>query len=172
MWRNINGIYEDKTLSKKTYCLGIHIPGIVTRQTISKSLVGPLKYTNTIRDLGNIFFEMMLVVDLSNVPGKFEYTLPNQIIENINSYINPVILSHNVPIDNYIQFDPEDKLTQLEVIILDINGVEKSFLLGKSHNLYEDDNVKNNLVGKINHFYEDGRVDVYWTLNYSQNTNV
>ena len=77
-------------------------------------------------------------------------------------------ITSKTDIKDYIQFYPEDKLNQLNVITLNINGSEKSFLLGKSHNLYEDDNIRNDLVGKIHKFNEDGTLDVYWTQDYSQ----
>lgn len=67
-----------------------------------------------------------------------------------------------------IIYDPNDRGIELPVVKVNINGRDKTFLLGRSGNLYEDDNRLNNLVGKI--IFTDNDMNhgkIYWCKEYN-----
>ena len=60
---------------------------------------------------------------------------------------------------------PLDKEDELPVIEVDINGSKRLFLMGRTGNLYEDDDRDNRLVGKI--IYNTvGKSTIYWCKDY------
>ena len=160
-------VYIQKYNSElKNYMIGVNIPGILVRYLNFGS--NKLKHYNTKQDVSKLFFECVTEINAKKDPSLFTYELTDSIRNSVNIFDIPVnIKTSNV--EPYLQFDPEDKFHPLKVIQLNINQVPTNFLLGKSYNLYLDDDKDNDLVGKITKFNEEYTVDIYWSENYLQN---
>ena len=153
----------------KNYMIGVSIPGIIIRYLNFGS--NKLKHYNTKQDVSKLFFECVTEINAKKDPSLFSYELTNSIQDSVNIFNIPVsIKTSNV--EPYLQFDPEDKFHPLKVIQININQVPTNFLLGKSYNLYLDDDKDNDLVGKITKFNEENTVDIYWSENYLQNVGL
>ncbi len=125
-----------------------------------------------------INFENIIFCDLTNKESNLFTNNQNYIrylfkILDVNYIdkelvINPLQINEKININiNEIEFDPNDKDEELPVIEIVVNNKTKRFLLGKTNNLYEDDNHLNNLVGKLK-FLDDTytKATVFWSENY------
>ncbi len=84
-----------------------------------------------------------------------------------NLQYNPVFLDKEDITE--IEFDPYDKDEDLPVIEIEFENEKRTFLLGKTNNLYADDNHMNNLVGKLkftDSTYTQARI--YWCKGYME----
>ena len=112
-----------------------------------------------------------------NVPDhSINYKLSDSIIANIKGElgIKTSLDSDIASIGDEIVFDPLDREGLLKVIEIPITDkINKTFLLGKSGNLYEDDDDTNDLVGKL-HFIDKVSFNtrIYWSKNYLENLGV
>jgi hypothetical protein len=127
-------------------------------------------------DNDNIYFEPLYVLNLDtkiinpylNDINHIEYIINLKELElkiKPNLQYNPIFLE-NEDIKE-IEFDPYDKDQELPVIEIELGNEKRNFLLGKTNNLYEDDNHMNNLVGKLK-FTDDSYTEakIYWCKGY------
>jgi len=123
-----------------------------------------------------MYFENIICCDLKNKKSKLHIDNINYIKYLFNTlevnYSNDENINIITPSTNKIniievEFDPNDKDEELPVIEIVVNNKTKRFLLGKTNNLYEDDNHLNNLVGKLK-FLDDTytKATVFWSENY------
>lgn len=132
-------------------------------------------YNWFVRDTTNIYFDPMIHVNLENPENNNGFQVKDNVyITYLLSKLN--ILSNQltekktpISVDGIreIVFDPFDRNEDLPIIEIDVGSYKKTFLLGKSNNLYEDDDKLNNLVGKIE-FLDDkySSARVYWCKDY------
>ncbi len=140
-----------------------------------------LYFINIIIDLressDKIYYEATIVLDLINKNLNY-YTTDTVLISKINEILGEVFLKeekdriyHATFLEeaeiNEIKFDPYDKNEDLPIIEIEIEGEKRTFLLGRTNNLYEDDNHLNNLVGKLK-FMDDtySEAKIYWCKDY------
>lgn len=116
-----------------------------------------------------IVFEYINELDYTN--DKINRLLSTDISENIikehSSELTRALANKNIDIGNEIEFEPFDRELDLKVVEITVNGHKRSFLLGSTYNLYEDDDDKNNLVGKIKNWdTTDFNAEIYWCSGY------
>ncbi len=151
---------------------------IYTNQPLPKKVY----FINIIIDLNantQIYYEPVLVLNLLSKNLNLSIT-DNEFIKKINENLEdkflevdkeriyqPLFLEESEI--NEIKFDPYDKNEDLPIIEIEIEGEgeKRTFLLGKTNNLYEDDNHLNNLVGKLK-FIDDTYTEakIYWCKDY------
>ena len=127
--------------------------------------------------LDKIYYEAAIVLDLINKNLNFAVR-DNLLIKKISETLGDIFLTEEkeriyqatfleeVEI-NEIKFDPYDKNEDLPIIEIEVEGEKRTFLLGRTNNLYEDDNHLNNLVGKLK-FTDDtySEAKIYWCKDY------
>jgi hypothetical protein len=122
-----------------------------------------------------IYFEPMLHIDLNN-------NTVNRTITNI-SYANfllsklnmarqspkatPKLTQPKKSTENIteIVFEPLDKEDELPIVEVDLGSKKRRYLMGRTGNLYEDDDKHNSLVGKIV-YNTSGKSTIYWCKDY------
>jgi hypothetical protein len=131
-------------------------------------------YNWFVRDTKNLYFDPMIHVNLEDPEKNNGFRVNNNvyisyILSKLNIVSKKVDEKNKPPMENIreIIFDPFDRNEDLPVIEVDIGSYKKTFLLGKSNNLYEDDDKLNNLVGKIE-FLDDkyNSARIYWCKDY------
>jgi hypothetical protein len=151
-----NFILETDNIEKKTYVINV---------------ITPINTTN-------IHFEPMMHID-------FNSSTVSLAIEN-NSYLNYLLSKaniQNVPVSKgspriaklspmkkpeipiEIEFEPLDKEDELPIVEVEFEGYKRQYLMGRTGNLYEDDDRNNNLVGRIVYSVV-GKSTIYWCRDY------
>lgn len=143
--------------TRQTLCININLHAIHLLQ--KRKEIEPNK----------IIFEYIYELDYNN--DKINKLLSTDITENIikqhSSQLTRALINKNIEIGNEITFEPFDKELDLKVVEITIKGHKRTFLLGSTYNLYEDDDDKNNLVGKIKSWdTTDFNAEIYWCNDY------
>lgn len=144
--------------SRQTLCININLHSL-----------HPIQKRKEI-ELNKIIFEYIYELDYKNdnINRLLSTDITNNIIEQHSSELTRALVNKNVDIGNEISFEPFDKDLDLKVVEITIKGHKRSFLLGSTYNLYEDDDDKNNLVGKIKTWdtTTDFNAEIYWCNGY------
>jgi len=132
------------------------------RSNINKLLINKIYYEN--------------IAELNVRDNSINYHLSESISANIKGElgIKTTLDSDIASIGDEIIFDPLDREGELKIIEIPVTDkINKTYLLGKSGNLYEDDDDTNDLVGKL-HFIDKVSFSarVYWSKNYLENLGV
>ena len=139
----------------------IHFLSKIPRDTIKKEEVNQISYENLVE----------LDTNTNSINRQFSEPIINQIKGNLS--INILSLLDTLKIGDQLVFNPLDKEGELKVIQIQVSPlIKKTYLLGKSGNLYEDDGDEddggvNDLVGNlvfINKTTYDSKV--YWCKGY------
>lgn len=121
--------------------------------------------------INKIYYENLLELDAYNhlINKTFSNTIVNKIKGELN--INLGNVSDKINIGDEIIFNPLDREGELSVIEVQINqSLKKTFLLGKTGNLYEDDDNANDLVGNLIFMNKSSYdANIYWAEGYLEN---
>ena len=119
-------------------------------------------------DINKIYYENLCELDSSNntIVTKFSDT----IIKKIKGELDLVSSSKQTlqQIGDEILFNPQDREGELKIIEVQISEtIVRRFLLGKTGNLYEDDDELNDLVGKLIFINQATfSVEIFWCKDY------
>ena len=179
--------FDNYNKSYKTMMFMISLPDNLLSENIS--MKNPLdlfkaysEFTSKTPD--KVIYEYVGTFNVDN-GYSIQYELNKALINVLET--EKLILHHSqkptsVPEDgpSSIEFNPIDKIEPLKVIEIEISpNIKRTFLLGKTGNLYEDDNNLNDLVGNISNLdvkkdslssaaLLSGTASVYWCKKYVQ----
>lgn len=142
--------------SRSTLAININLHGIHSIQKSSHSL-------------DRIVFEYIHEIDYADdtVNKLLGRDITENIIKQHSSELQRALSNTSLESNNEIAFEPFDKEIDLKVVKIDVGGKTRSFLLGSTLNLYEDDDVKNDLVGKIKNWdMSNFNAEIYWCNSY------
>ena len=125
-----------------------------------------------------IRFEQMLHIDLNNktvdkIVSNADYA--NYLLSKLKiakegpkqKLVTPKAIQPKKTTENITEvvFEPLDKEEELPIIEVDLDSKKRRYLMGRTGNLYEDDDKHNSLVGKIV-YNTSGKSTIYWCRDY------
>ena len=155
--------------------ISINIPKnfIVYSNDIEKPLY--VIYINTPINKQVIYFEPMLHINLERNTASLAVS-DNGYANYLLSKTKAVVQKKQSPrpsspkqkkAEQYTEvvFEPLDKEEELPIVEVDLGKEKRTFLMGRTGNLYEDDDKSNGLVGKII-YNSTGKSTIYWCKDY------
>ena len=125
-----------------------------------------------------IYFEPMLHIDLNSNTVNTTVTnidYANFLLSKLKmarqspkqKQATPKAIQHKKSTENIteIAFEPLDKEEELPIVEVDLVSKKRRYLMGRTGNLYEDDDKHNSLVGKIV-YNTSGKSTIYWCKDY------